>query len=97
MTKIQMLQLFFKSFVNLLNRSKQIRVSASNRIWANETLNFSPETFAPNEKTSRVPIGKVGFPQPGSDRINEEVNKTTHGMIPKLVDESDVEPRTALA
>lgn len=44
-----------------------------------------------------MPIEKVGFPQPVSDRINEEVNKTTHGMIPKLVDESDVEPRTALA
>lgn len=80
----------------LIEKEKSDKVSSSNRIWANETLNFDPSTFSPNKKILGIPIEKTGFPQPGCDRINNEVNKTTHGMIPNLLNPSDVDPNTAI-
>ena len=81
---------------DLINKENTDKVSSSNRIWANQIFDFSPETFAPNEKILGVPIEKVQFPQPACDKINEEVNRTTKGMINKLVEPSDVGPDSAI-
>lgn len=90
----------FESFLhqlrNLIEKENTDKVSSSNRIWANERLNFSPETFSLNKDILGIPIEKVDFPQPGCDMINEEVNKVTRGMIPKLVEPSDLSPQTAM-
>ncbi|KAK8838896.1 hypothetical protein M9Y10_032938 [Tritrichomonas musculus] len=71
-------------------------VSSSNRIWANQSINFNPKTFELNQKVLEIPIDKVSFPQPACDIINEDVNKKTKGMIPKLVEPSDLSPDTAI-
>ena len=81
---------------DLINKENTEEVSSSNRIWANQIFNFSPETFAPSEKILGIPIEKVNFPQPACDQINQEVNRATKGMIPKLVEESDVGPDSAI-
>ena len=85
-----------KQLHELIVNENTDKVSTSNRIWANQMLNFDPSTFSPNEKILGIPIEKVGFPQPACDKINEEVNTATHGMIPKLVEPSDVGPETAI-
>ncbi|KAK8883619.1 hypothetical protein M9Y10_042714 [Tritrichomonas musculus] len=89
-------EILLKKLGELITNENTDKVSSSNRIWANQVLNFDPSTFAPNEKILGIAIEKVGFPQPGCNKINEEVNRTTKGMIPKLVEESDVGPDTAI-
>lgn len=80
----------------LIDDENTNKVSTSNRIWANKKLDFSPETFALNKKILGIPIAKANFPQPACDEINREVNRTTKGMIPKLVDPSDFNADTAI-
>ena len=77
---------------DLINVENTENVFTSNRIWANENLDFNPETFLPNEKILGIPIVKVNFPQPGCDLINEEVNKATHGMIDQIISPTDLNP-----
>ena len=48
----------------LIERENTERGSSSNKIWANQVLNFNPHTFEPNEKILGIPIEKVAFPQP---------------------------------
>ena len=81
---------------DLINKENTDKVSSSNRIWANQILNFNPETFALNENVLGIPVEKVQFPQPACEKINEEVNRTTKGMIPKLVEPSDVGPDSTI-
>lgn len=71
-------------------------MSSSNKIWANQSFNFNPSTFAPNEKILGIPIEKVGFPQPACDKINSEVKKATKGMIFNLVNPSDLPTDTTI-
>lgn len=80
----------------LIENERSEKVSTSNKIWANEAFNFESSTFSPNEKILKIPIEKVDFPHPACERINAEVNKTTRGMIPKLVEPSDVGPDSAI-
>lgn len=87
---------FLKQVRELYDKEKTEFVSSSNRVWANGKLNFSPETFAPNSKILGVPIEKVIFPQPGCDKINEDINKTTQGMIPKIIEPSDIPVNCAI-
>lgn len=87
---------FYHTLKQLLQNEVSQYVSTSNRVWANQQLPFQDETFSVNKNILGVPIEKVGFPQPGCAKINEEVNKTTHGMIPKIVDEGDVPIETAI-
>ena len=69
-------------------------VFSSNRIWVNESFNFEPETFLPNETKLGIPILKVAFPQPGTDKINEEISRATKGMINDVVNPDDLKPET---
>ena len=80
----------------LIYKENTDKVSTSNKIWVNQILNFDPETFTPNQKILQIPIEKVTFPQPACDKINEEVNRATKGMIPKLVGPSDVGQDSAI-
>lgn len=81
---------------DLINFENTKTVFTSNRIWANENLDFSSKTFLPNEKILGIPIAKVNFPQPGCDLINEEVNRATHGMIDQILDPSDLDQFSSL-
>lgn len=81
---------------DLINFENTKTVFTSNRIWANEKLDFDPKTFLPNEKILGIPITKVNFPQPGCDLINEEVNRATHGMIDQIVNPDDLNPLSTL-
>lgn len=81
---------------SLIQSEKCHNVLSSNRIWANETLNFDPSTFSPNEKILGIPIEKVGFPQPACNRINNAFDTATFGMISKVLDPSDLSPDSAI-
>lgn len=81
---------------SLIRSEKCHNVLSSNRIWANEKLNFDPATFSPNEKILGIPIEKVGFPQPACGRINNEFNTATFGMISKVLDPSDLNPNSVI-
>lgn len=87
---------FYPILKELLEKEISKYVSTSNRVWANERLPFSDSTFEVNKNILGVPIEKVGFPQPGCEKINEEVNRATHGMIPTIVNPGDVGVDTAL-
>lgn len=81
---------------DLINKENTEKVSSSNRIWANEKLNFDPSTFSPNEKILGIPVEKVEFPHPACEKINDEVDRTTKGMIKRLVEPSDVGADSAI-
>lgn len=87
---------FLKQLKEFLNKEDSESISSSNRVWVNEKLKFNPETFLPNSKILGVPIEKVSFPQPGCDRINDEVNRATKGMIQKLLDASLLSASSAI-
>ncbi|OHT03680.1 proteinase inhibitor I4 serpin [Tritrichomonas foetus] len=80
----------------LIDGEKTERVASSNRIWANQNLDFAEETFKKNSDVLGISIEKTNFPQPGCDKINTEVKEVTRGMIDKLVEESDVPASTAI-
>lgn len=86
----------FKQLRELIEKENTDKVSTSNKIWTNNTFNFNPATFAPNEQILGIPIEKVGFPQPACDEINAEVNRATKGMIPTLVSDSDLSTDSAI-
>ena len=90
------LESFLHQLFDFIDKENTDKVSSSNRIWANQNLNFHPETFAANAKFLGIPIEKVTFPEPACSVINEEVYRTTKGMISKLVDPSDLGPESAL-
>lgn len=81
----------------LIEKENTDKVSTSNRIWANQNLNFNPKTFSLNKDILGIPIETTDFPQPGCDKINKEVNRATKGMIPRLIEPSDLSPQTAMA
>lgn len=85
-----------KQLRTLINKENTDKVSSCNRIWANKDINFNPKTFEPNKKILGIPIEKETFPEPACDKINREVSKATKGMIPRLVDPSDLGADTAI-
>ena len=87
----------FIELKKLIDGETTSRVCCSNKIWANQNLSFSDETFKPNTEILGIPIQKVTFPQPACDQINNEVKQTTKGMIEKLVEEGDLGPDSALS
>lgn len=88
---------FLHQLHDLIEKENTDKVCSSNRVWANQNLNFNPETFSKNKDILGIPIEAVNFPQPACDKINEEVNRTTKGMIPNLIKESDLSTQTAIA
>lgn len=87
---------FMKQLKEFLNKEKSESLSGSNRVWANEKMKFSPQTFDPNSKILGIPIEKVSFPQPGCDRINEDIKQATKGMIPQILDASMLSGSSAI-
>lgn len=88
--------IFLKQLRELIDKENTESVSSSNRVWANDKIKFSPEIFEPNNKILGTPIEKVSFPQPGCDRINEEVSRATNGMIQKLIEPSLLSSNSAI-
>lgn len=93
----QNFDIFLHQLHDLIEKENTDKVCSSNRVWANQNLNFNPETFSKNKDILGVPIEAVNFPQPACDKINEEVNRATKGMIPNLIKESDLSTKTAIA
>ena len=87
---------FFQELHKLIENENTNEVLSSNRIWANESFNFSSSTFQPNEEYLKIPIEKIGFPEPACTTINNEVNDVTKGMIPHIINQSDLNSRSAL-
>ena len=81
----------------LISAESTEHFASSNRVWANINFNFDESTFKQHNDILGIPVERVDFPQPGCDKINEEVRTVTHGMIDKLVEESDLPKSTAIA
>lgn len=90
------IEAFLRQLFDFISKENTDKLSSSNNIYANEKLNFRDETFSMNKKFLGVPVKKVTFPEPACSMINEEVYRTTKGMIPKLVEQSDVPANSAL-
>lgn len=86
----------FKKIRKLIKKENTDKVFNTNKILVSNTINYDSKLFDLNENVLKIPIEIIEFQPSLYNKINNEVNETTNGIITECVDQSDIKPNLSM-